>query len=185
MDIKEIVVVEGREDARRLKEIYGKIDVITTNGSEINKETLEIIKKADLERGVIVFTDPDYPGKRIRSIIKEYVPGVKHAFINKVDGICERKNKVGIEHASEKVIRNALKNVMTPTLENKTDIENIDLIKLRLLGHKNSNKLREKVTQNLGIGHCNGKQLLNRLNMFNITKERLIKVVNIMEGEIV
>lgn len=184
MEIKEIVVVEGREDARRLKEIYGKIDVITTNGSEINTETLELIKKADKERGAIIFTDPDYPGKRIRSIIKEYVPGVKHAFINKVDGICERKHKVGIEHASEKVIRKALQNVMTPILENNTDIKNIDLIKLKLLGHKNSNILREKVTQNLGIGHCNGKQLLSRLKMFNITKEQLIDVVTSIEGEI-
>ena len=58
-------------------------DTIETNGSAIDKETLMNIKHAEETRGVIVFTDPDYPGRRIRAIIEEQVPTVKHAFLEK------------------------------------------------------------------------------------------------------
>ena len=34
-------------------------------------------------RGVIVLTDPDFPGEKIRKIITEHVPDCKHAFIDK------------------------------------------------------------------------------------------------------
>ena len=47
------------------------------------KNTLVRIQHAQETRGVIVFTDPDYPGRRIRAIIEEHVPGVKHAFLEK------------------------------------------------------------------------------------------------------
>ena len=33
---KEIVVVEGRDDTRRLKEVYPEIETLETNGSAIN-----------------------------------------------------------------------------------------------------------------------------------------------------
>ena len=74
-----VIVVEGRDDTRRLREIYPEIETIETNGSAIDEETIALIQKALQTREVIVFTDPDYPGTRIRNIIQERVPGVKHA----------------------------------------------------------------------------------------------------------
>lgn len=41
---------------------------------------IEQVKLALQKRGVIIFTDPDYPGERIRKIISDKVPGCKHAF---------------------------------------------------------------------------------------------------------
>ena len=71
-----VIVVEGRDDTRRLREIYPDIETIETNGSAIDEETIALIQKALQTREVIVFTDPDYPGTRIRNIIQERVPGV-------------------------------------------------------------------------------------------------------------
>ena len=66
---KEVVVVEGRDDTCRLKQIYPDIETLETNGSAINNATLERIKKLQESRGIIVFTDPDYPGETIRKKI--------------------------------------------------------------------------------------------------------------------
>ena len=53
------------------------------------------IQHAQETRGVIVFTDPDFPGRRIRAIIEEQIPGVKHAFLKKEKTIA--KNGRGLE----------------------------------------------------------------------------------------
>ena len=57
--IKQVVVVEGRDDTKRLKETFGAIDTIETRGSAIDEATLERIRQAQAKRGVIVLTDPD------------------------------------------------------------------------------------------------------------------------------
>lgn len=179
--IKEVVIVEGKNDYSRLKEIYPDIDCIITNGSEISEETLSIIELANKKRGVIIFTDPDYPGTRIRQIIQKRIPSAKHAFIRKAEGISKNKKKVGIEHALDDVIIESLSKVMTP-YERKTEITATEIALLHLTGYSNSNKLREYVCNKLGIGHCNGKTLLTRLNLFGIDYKHLKEVVDSYEG---
>ena len=75
MKINEFVVVEGRDDTVNVKRAVD-CDTIETNGSAITKETLEVIKQAHEKRGVIVLTDPDFPGDKIRNTIKQYIPSV-------------------------------------------------------------------------------------------------------------
>lgn len=82
MNIEEVVVVEGKSDTIAVKRATGA-DTIETNGSAVNEQTIERIRHAQKTRGVIVFTDPDFPGRRIRAIVEEQVPGVKHAFLSK------------------------------------------------------------------------------------------------------
>ena len=41
----EVLVVEGKNDKARLLAIFPDLNVITTNGSEISFETLEMIKE--------------------------------------------------------------------------------------------------------------------------------------------
>ena len=70
--IKEIVIVEGKTDTQLLKELYD-VDTIETHGLALNDKTLELIKEASLTRGVIVLTDPDYPGLKIRNQVDQVV----------------------------------------------------------------------------------------------------------------
>ena len=86
MKIKEIIVVEGKDDTTAIKQAVNA-DTIETNGSAINEETIEKIKLAQETRGVIIFTDPDFPGQKIRNTISEQVPGCKHAFFTKEEAI--------------------------------------------------------------------------------------------------
>ena len=88
--IKEIIVVEGKSDYTLLKSFLD-VEIIITNGSEISKETLDLIKKANETKGVIILTDPDYPGMQIRNKINQYTSGCKNAFVEKSKAIKGKK----------------------------------------------------------------------------------------------
>ncbi|MBS5371529.1 MAG: toprim domain-containing protein, partial [Coprobacillus cateniformis] len=84
--IKEVIVVEGKTDTAIIKKLFDA-DTIETHGLAINDEILDLIEQANQSRGVIVLTDPDYPGMQIRNKIMERVPSIKHAFVDKKDAI--------------------------------------------------------------------------------------------------
>ena len=63
--IKEIIVVEGRDDVTAVKRAV-QAELITTGGFGFPKGVMERIKAAQERRGVIIFTDPDFAGEKIR-----------------------------------------------------------------------------------------------------------------------
>ena len=174
---KEIVVVEGEHDKALLKSIYPNLNVMITNGSEVSQEFINTIKELSLDHDIILFLDPDYPGERIRSLIENNVPNVKHAFIKKEKAKDDRKHKVGVEHASKEDIIASLDNLLTPSV-NKGSLTISDLYELGFIGSDDSSKLRNALEDKYPIGHTNGKSLLKRLNYLGIKKEELEVLVN-------
>lgn len=170
---KEVVVVEGRDDTRRLKEIYHDIETLETGGSAISKETLCQIKRLNETRGVIIFTDPDFPGQQIRQKIVDEIGDCKHAYINREAAQKKKGRGIGVEHAKAEDIILALSNVMSPSATHDSSITQRYLVDLNLIGHPSSKERREKLAKSLGIGYVNGKQLLKRLNMFGISASRV------------
>ena len=174
--IQEIIVVEGKDDTANLRRFY-EVDTYETRGSAINEDDLERIDKLNDLRGVIVFTDPDYNGERIRKIIMEAVPTAKHAFLNRGEATPKSKTKgrsLGVEHASFEDLQKALSGVLgSYDDDNQFDISKSNLMKLGLLMGADSRKRREYLGEALRIGYCNGKQLLKRLELFGITLEEL------------
>lgn len=179
MKIREIIVVEGRDDTNRVKEAV-ECDTFETNGSAITKEKIERLKILNKHRGLIVLTDPDYAGKRIRTIIEKNIPTAKHAYISNKKAV-DKRGKIGIEAASKEDILYALQRFYTPLQEEKTDITNELLIDLGLVGGVTSKVLREQLCEKLNIGYTNAKQLLNKLNMYNISKDLLLEKIKEIE----
>ncbi|MBT2815348.1 ribonuclease M5 [Staphylococcus coagulans] len=169
MKINEFVVVEGRDDTERVKRAVD-CDTIETNGSAIDSQTLDVIRQAQETRGVIVLTDPDFPGDKIRTTIREAVPGVKHAFIDR-DKAKNRRGKIGVEHADFETIREALMHVSWPLSEAQETIDKTVLIELGLIIGPDARRRRDLLGRRLHIGHSNGKQLLKKLNAFGYTEE--------------
>ncbi len=79
INIQEVLVVEGKDDTANLRRFY-EVDTYETRGSAITEEDLERINRLNDLRGVIVLTDPDYNGERIRKLIMAAVPTARHAF---------------------------------------------------------------------------------------------------------
>lgn len=184
MKVKEIIVVEGKDDTVKIQQAV-HADTIETNGSAINKKVLQQIRHAKEKRGVIIFTDPDYPGQRIRSIIEEAVPGCKHAFLTSDEARAKHpENKsIGIEHASIQTIQKALESVYELTEQTMPTFTKEDLIRQGLLGNPKASKRRKRLGELLKLGYTNGKQLLKRLNMFQITRSELEDVMSQVKQE--
>lgn len=170
--IQEVIVVEGKDDTTNLKRFY-EVDTYETRGSAIDEDDLERIERLHNLRGVIVFTDPDYNGERIRKIIMQAIPTVKHAFLQRDEATPKSKTKgrsLGVEHASFEDLEKALSSVRGYyDDDNQFDITKSDLMRLGLLMGGDSRKRREYLGEHLRIGYCNGKQLLKRLELFGIS----------------
>jgi ribonuclease M5 len=180
MKIKEVIVVEGRDDTAAIKRAVNA-DTIETGGSAINEKTIEKIRLAQQKRGVIIFTDPDYQGERIRKIISRAVPGCKHAFITQEDG--RKRGDIGVENASPETIIRALSEVRTEMAETAGEITFDDLITFRLTSGPDSKERRLKLGEALGIGYANAKQLLQRLNAFQISRDEFVAAMKAIDGE--
>ena len=168
--IKEVIVVEGKNDTKRLKSFFD-CETIETNGLGINKETIDYIKKINEKRGVILFLDPDTPGEKIRDRLNKEIPNLKNAFVLKEDA--RTSKKVGVEHASKEVLEEALNNLITYKDIDYSLTMN-DLYDLGLMGKDNSVSKRLEVSKKYHLGKCNGKTLLKRLNLLGIKKEDLL-----------
>jgi ribonuclease M5 len=174
--IKEVIVVEGKNDTATIKRAVSA-DTIETRGSAINKQILAEIERAQHLRGVIVFTDPDYAGERIRRIISKHVPGVKHAFISQKHA--KGKDKVGIEHASDEAIVQALEQVRSLEKFDKGEapITWEEYLDWGFVGNANSREFRERVAEELGIGYGNAKQFYQRINVLCVNREELLHAI--------
>jgi ribonuclease M5 len=181
MKIKEIIVVEGKDDTVAIKRALDA-DTIETNGSAINEQTIKKIKLAQETRGVIIFTDPDFPGQKIRQTIDQNVPGCKHAFLPKGEALHKRGKGVGVEHATPESIRKALKEVQVMQDSIVEQITQEDLITAGLIGGSGSKEKRERLGEILNIGYTNGKQLHKRLMMFQVSKQDFARALMMLES---
>lgn len=181
--IKEVIVVEGKDDSKQIAKAVDA-DTYETNGSALSKADLARLKKLQAVRGIIVFTDPDFNGERIRKMISQAIPGAKHAFIRRDQGVPdEAHGSLGVEHASPTVIKAALSHLYTEE-EGQADIfSRQDLQAAGLTGGSYARQRRERLGQLLGIGYGNGKQLLARLNLFRISRQEFQQAVNKIDQE--
>ncbi|MFM1602403.1 ribonuclease M5 [Helcococcus ovis] len=174
--IKEIIVVEGKDDIIAVKRAFkGNIDVVATHGLGIKKNLLDELVKLNETKGIIVLTDPDYAGKRISNIIREYVPNAKFASISRNDAT--KGDNIGVENASDEAIMKAIDKARPIYEESKEIFSMEDIIDNGFSGLQNSKERRIKFCKIVGITYCNAKQLLTRLNAFGITREEFEKAV--------
>ncbi|TDX51290.1 ribonuclease M5 [Orenia marismortui] len=172
--IKEVIVVEGRDDVDAIKRAVDA-EVIITQGFSLSSNVIKRIRLAQKRKGVIIFTDPDHAGKMIRRRIKKAVPGCKDAYLSQDNA--SKAGDIGIENASPNAIREALAKAKADHQEADQLFIKDDLVALGLIGGAESKELRDKVGNELGIGYANGKQFLNRLNNYGITREEFISAL--------
>ncbi|MFD0591091.1 ribonuclease M5 [Paenibacillus sp. GCM10027627] len=179
--IKEVIVVEGKSDTAAIKRAV-EADTIETNGSAVGEDVLRRIALAGERRGVIIFTDPDHAGERIRKIVARHVPGCKHAFLPQEKAFY--KGDIGIENASPEAIRQALSELRTETDAKAGDIAWEDLMEAGLIVHPDAANRRLLMGKELGIGYANGKQFYKRCTSFRITKEEFAAALRQMEQQL-
>ena len=161
-------MVEGRDDEAAVKRALDA-QTIATHGYGIKGQTFDLIEKAYNERGIIIFTDPDFAGEKIRKRLKERFPDAKHAYLPQAEA--EKNGDIGIENAVPDDIKEALSKARFTTIVNDIIFTQEDMIKHGLAGAPGSAEKRDRLGKALGIGYGNSKVFLNRLNQFGITRQ--------------
>ncbi|CDZ75289.1 ribonuclease M5 [Peptoniphilus sp. ING2-D1G] len=179
MMIKEVIVVEGKDDIRAVKAAVDA-EVIATSGFGYGRKLIKLLKNLNERQGIIIFTDPDYMGTKIRKDLDKNLKGAKHAFLSQ--NKARKKDNIGVENASKEDIIEALKGARPIYEDAEYTFTNSDLIRTGLSGKANSREKRNKVSDYLKIGYGNSKQFLNKLNSFKISREEFKKAVKAVEN---
>ncbi len=178
--ISRVVIVEGRYDKIKLSSILDAV-IIETEGFGIfnNKEKQKLIRRLAETKGLLVLTDSDSAGFKIRSFIRGMVPSeqIKHAYIPDILGKEKRKTepskegKLGVEGVDSKIILEALEKAgvlceETDCLQRK-EITKLDLFEDGLSGTKDSNALRKRLLKHLDLPErLTSNALIQVLNTF-------------------
>lgn len=172
-----VVVVEGKDDTIRLKQFFPGIETIETNGAEVSAKMLKEVKKLSASREIIILTDPDFNGERIRRLVSRAVPTAKEAFITRQEGKPKKQGQsLGVEHASKKALTRAL-SALHEVKPRKSDLTRLAYRKLGLAGGPGAKKLRAQVGIALSIGYGNAQAFYHRLLTFGISLAELEKAV--------
>lgn len=178
-NFKEVIVVEGKDDVAAIKRAC-HAQTIITRGLGLTGEIIESIRRAQTQCGVIVLTDPDAPGEKIRDRIQKAVPGCRHAYLYR-----DRKGPrgpVGVEYASPKEILEALERAQVTRQEIQPEVYTLgDLRQWNLTGHPKAQARRDALGRILGLGQTNAKQFLNRLNAYGIAKDDFLEGLKILD----
>lgn len=171
--MKTIIIVEGKSDTRRLKEIYPAVTTFETSGMGLDDEKIEALKKLE-KSGVelICLTDPDYPGERIREALTGELKTLKHAYVARSESKASN-GKIGIESCTEDEIRKALDNCFTI----KSNVDRYDLSFMMMTGLAGDSKKREKFCDLVGIANGNNKKVIKQLNSFGVEPKLVSKIL--------
>ena len=176
--IKEVIVVEGKKDIEAVHRAV-EAECIETGGFGLQKYVLDKLEQAYRKRGLIILTDPDSAGERIRRFLSERFPAAKHAFVPRKDA--SSPDDIGIEQASPSAIRLALERVRYHEFEPSQQFANTDMLTFHLSGVACAGARRAALGAILGIGYANAKTFLYRLNHYGISRKEFMAALGAME----
>ncbi len=183
--IKEAIVVEGNYDKNKLSQFIDGV-IITTHGFAVysNEEFCNTICEFAKKTGIVILTDSDSAGLKIRNFIKDKVHEgiVKHAYIPDIEGKEKRKSKasreglLGVEGMTEDIIIRALREGGA-TIDDVSgsgkegNITKADLYALGLTGTPDSKERRKELLKKLSLPQKLSTNMLldciNRLYTYN------------------
>ena len=182
--IKQTIIVEGKYDKIKLKSIVDA-NIITTDGFRIynNLKKRALIKNMAEKTGIIILTDSDSAGKKIRNFIKGCVAEsdiddkkILNIYIPKILGKEKRKsvpskeNILGVEGADQNLLIDVLKKFGAFEDEDKNKIITKKITKADfyddgISGGKDSAKKREYLCEKLNIPYMQSNSLIETVNI--------------------
>lgn len=189
--IKEAVIVEGNYDKTKLSGFLDGI-ILTTHGFAVytNDDFIKTIQELAKKTGIVILTDSDSAGMRIRNFVKQTIHDgtVKHAYIPDIHGKERRKRAaskeglLGVEGMDETTIIKALRDAgceidYTVAETKESEITKADLYMLGLSGGTSSADLRQKLSKEINIpARVSANMLLDVLNRL-YTYDELVEIV--------
>lgn len=190
-----VIIVEGKYDKIKLSSIIDAV-IIATDGFSVfhDKEKQQMIRTLAEKRGLLILTDSDAAGFKIRSYIGGIVPPdtIKHAYIPDVLGKEKRKSapskegKIGVEGISQIVLITALRQagiLYEETDSKEKKITKTDFYEDGISGKVQSKRKRLALTKKLGLpSRLSANALLQIINVF-MTYDEYKKTVKEMKND--
>lgn len=188
MRINEVIIAEGKYDESAIKQVCDAT-VITTRGFRIFKDAeLRLwIREIAEKRGIIILTDSDGAGFKIRQYIESFVDRkyIKNAYIPTVEGKESRKEKpsaeglLGVEGVPKEIILKALEKAGATSSDAVGEkITKADLYAAGIYGSDNCVEKKRALLKRLALPlRLSNTKLVEALNM-TVTKaefEQLVK----------
>ncbi|MGN0650636.1 MAG: toprim domain-containing protein [Oscillospiraceae bacterium] len=186
--IKQAIIVEGRYDKNTLSQLVDAL-IITTDGFGIYKdaEKLELIRSLARKTGVIILTDSDSAGNKIRSYLRGAINEgeVINVVIPDIRGKERRKREpskqglLGVEGMSRKILLSAFEKsgVLAESAAPREPITRADLMEAGLIGAENSAQRRKELQQRLGLPAILSVSLLTELLNTMYSREEFFEIV--------
>ncbi len=184
----DILVVEGKYDRIRLSALVDGI-ILETDGFAVfsDEERKQLLKTLAKDRRIILLTDSDAAGFRIRHYIASFLPAdkVKHALIPDVYGKEKRKatpskeGKLGVEGMDSAVLLDVLQKAglnRTEDEERPDPVTTADLFTWGLTGTQESSKRRRELLKKLGYPARTGIPLMLTIVNATMTKKSFAKI---------
>lgn len=162
LHIEETIVVEGKFDKEKLKKITDA-PIVCTGGFSLykNKPLINFLKSAAKNKGIIILTDSDSAGFRIRNYLRQCIGEkgrIVNAYIPTVEGKEKRKQTpgkeglLGVEGISEEILSEILKKASVQR-ESKplTQIDKTRFFSDGLSGKTDSAEKRKHLARALGL----------------------------------
>ena len=162
LTVAQAIIVEGKYDKIKLDSIIQGV-ILVTNGYRIFKdpEKMALIRYFAAHTGIIILTDSDRAGFRIRSYLKGSIPEGKitHVYIPDIFGKEKRKDKpsaegkLGVEGMERSVLEDSFRRagVLTETAPVRSGLTRLELYELGLTGGRDSASRRRALLEQLGL----------------------------------
>lgn len=180
--VAQAILVEGKYDKIKLASLLDAV-ILTTDGFRIfrDPEKLALIRYYAKTTGLIILTDSDTAGFRIRHYVKGAIQEGKlyQVYIPDIYGKEHRKEKpsaegkLGVEGMEKQVLLQALEKagVLTETVPKRTDpITRYDLYALGLSGGADSKAKRKQLQRYLGL-----PELLSAASLLEVLNTRMTR----------
>ena len=195
INISQAVVVEGKYDKIKLSSVINGV-IICTGGFHIykDKEKMSLIRHYAEKTGIIILTDSDSAGFKIRNYLKGAVKNgnIINVYIPDIFGKERRKaapskeGKLGVEGMSEEILLDAFRKagVSFSEGERKTgDIDKMLLYELGLSGAPDASERRRRLLKLLGLPELLTTGAMAEVLNTMMTADELRKKVSEMNGE--
>lgn len=191
--IEQAVIVEGKYDKIKLSSVIDAV-IITTNGFSVikDKEKLEIIRFFARNKGIIILTDSDSAGFKIRNFLKGAISDGKitNVYIPDIFGKEKRKSapskegKLGVEGIDTQILLDAFRKagvISTEADKNKEPVTKLDLFEVGLSGGNNSAEKRSELLKYLGMPELMTTNAMLEIINTMMSKKEFMEVIERLE----
>lgn len=187
--LRQAVVVEGKYDKIRLSALVDG-PILVTNGFRIfkNREQLALLRRLARQDGILILTDSDAAGFKIRNYIKSAVPNgrIYHAYIPEILGKEARKDHpskegtLGVEGMDLQILAAALQKsgVLFAEGTKKDPVTRMDFYENGLSGRPDSSQKRLSLLRELNLPHyLSAAALLEAVNAL-MSREDFLRLLD-------